>query len=338
MDLNNAALPRPQLSFACPPGGRSVEHSRIAESLGYERVWLFDSPSMYTDIWVSLARIADATERIGLGTGVAVPSMRHPMVTASAIAAVEELAPGRLVVAFGTGFTARLTMGQKPMRWSALVEYTRQVRALLDGAVVQIDGGACQMMHVDDLAPQRPIRVPLWVAPSGPKGMRAARDLGVEGVLVISPPDEPLDCAHRGLLVFGTVIRPGEDETSSRVLAAVGPSYTTTVHGLWDVAPALLSSIPGGQEWHARVNADRPDGERHLIVHRGHLSSVTDRDRDLVHAAGSTILGTGWTGDAASIAARLDDAAGRGITEILYIPAGPDVPAELEAFSKAAQL
>jgi hypothetical protein len=38
------------------------------------------------------------------------------------------------------------------MRWSALVEYTRQVRALLDGVVVQIDGGACQMMHVDDLA------------------------------------------------------------------------------------------------------------------------------------------------------------------------------------------
>ena len=27
-----------------------------------------------------------------------------------------------------------------------------------------------------------------------------------------------------------------------------------------------------------------------------------------------------------------------GFTEILYIPAGPDVPAELEAFSKAAQL
>src|SRR5271163_3716860 len=331
-------MSRPKISFACPPGLQSVERSQIAENLGYERAWLFDSPALYTDIWISLARIADATERIGLGTGVAVPSMRHPMATASAIAAVEALAPGRLVVAFGTGFTARVTMGQKPMTWKALTEYTRQVRKLLDGDVVEIDGGACQMMHVEDLAPDRPIAVPLWVAPSGPKGMRAARELGVDGVLVISPPTEPLDCTHRGLLVFGTVLRPGEDETSSRVLAAVGPSYATTVHGLWDLAPALLSSIPGGQEWHARVNAYRPYGERHLIVHRGHLSSVTDRDRDLVHAAGSMILGTGWTGDAASIAARLDEAAGCGITEILYIPAGPDVPAELEALSKAAQL
>jgi 5,10-methylenetetrahydromethanopterin reductase len=75
-----------------------------------------------TDIWISLARIADATERIGLGTGVAVPSMRHPMATAPAIAAIEALAPGRLVVAFGTGFTARVTMGQKPMTWKALTE------------------------------------------------------------------------------------------------------------------------------------------------------------------------------------------------------------------------
>ena len=129
---------------AYPPGLQSVEHSQIAENLGYERAWLFDSPALYTDIWISLARIADATKRIGLGTGVAVPSMRHPMATASAIAAVEARAPGRLVVAFGTGFTARVTMGQKPMTWKALTEYTRQVRRLLDGDVVEIDGGACQ--------------------------------------------------------------------------------------------------------------------------------------------------------------------------------------------------
>jgi|SRR5277367_1770064 alkanesulfonate monooxygenase SsuD/methylene tetrahydromethanopterin reductase-like flavin-dependent oxidoreductase (luciferase family) len=66
-------MARPKISFACPPGLQSVERSQIAEKLGYERAWLFDSPSLYTDIWISLARIADATERIGLGTGVAVP-------------------------------------------------------------------------------------------------------------------------------------------------------------------------------------------------------------------------------------------------------------------------
>ena len=319
------------------PGLQSVEHSQIAEKLGYERAWLFDSPALYTDIWISLARIADATERIGLGTGVAVPSMRHPMATASAIAAVEALAPGRLVVAFGTGFTARVAMGQKSMTWKALTEYTRQVRKLLDGDVVEIDGGACQMMHVGDLAPDRPIAVPLWVAPSGPKGFRAARELGVDGVLVVSPPNEPLDCAHRGLLVFGTVLRPGEDETSPRVLAAAGPGYTTSVHGLWEYAPDAVASIPGGAEWHEQVKAERPDGERHLVVHQGHLSTVTDRDRILVAAAGKPILESGWSANADSIAARMDEVGEQGITEVIYTPAGPDVPAELEAFAAAAQ-
>jgi len=330
-------MSRPKISFACPPGLQSVELSQVAEKLGYHRAWLFDSPSLYTDIWVSLARIADTTERIGLGTGVAVPSVRHPMVTASAITAIEALAPGRLVVAFGTGFTARVTMGQKSMTWKALTEYTRQVRKLLDGKVVEIDGGLCQMMHDADLAPERPIAVPLWVAPSGPKGMRAARELSVDGVLLVSPPTEPLDCAHRGLLVFGTVLAPGEDETSQRVLAAAGPGYTTSVHGLWEYAPDAVASVPGGAEWLERIKAERPEDERHLIVHRGHLSAVTDRDVDLVAAAGKSILECGWTGDRASIAARMDEAGEQGITEVIYTPAGPDVRTELEAFAAATQ-
>jgi 5,10-methylenetetrahydromethanopterin reductase len=33
----------------------------------------------------------------------------------------------------------------------------------------------------------------------------------------------------------------------------------------------------------------------------------------------------------------MDEAGEQGITEVIYIPAGPDVPAELEAFAAAAQ-
>jgi 5,10-methylenetetrahydromethanopterin reductase len=154
---------------------------------------------------------------------------------------------------------------------------------------------------------------------------------------VVSPPNEPLDCAHRGLLVFGTVLRPGEDETSQRVQAAAGPGYTTSVHGLWEYAPDAVASIPGGAEWHEQVKAERREGERHLVVHQGHLSTVTDRDRVLVAAAGKSILESGWSEDADSIAARMDEAGEQGITEVIYTPAGPDVPAELEAFAAAAQ-
>jgi 5,10-methylenetetrahydromethanopterin reductase len=33
----------------------------------------------------------------------------------------------------------------------------------------------------------------------------------------------------------------------------------------------------------------------------------------------------------------MDEAGEQGITEVIYTPAGPDVPAELEAFAAAAQ-
>ena len=76
------------------------------------RVWVYDSPALYGDIWMALGRAAEATPGGLLGTGVAIPSLRHAMVTAPAIGAIEELAPGRLTVAFGTGFTARQAMGK----------------------------------------------------------------------------------------------------------------------------------------------------------------------------------------------------------------------------------
>ncbi len=328
---------RPALSCALPPSAQIVEYARVAERLSYRRIWVFDSPALYGDLWIALARIAEGTDRIGLGSGVAVPSLRHPMVTASAIATIEELAPGRLVAAFGSGYTGRLVLGQKAMRWAALGAYVEQVRALLEGEVVDIDGGACQMVHSPGWAPPRPIRTPLWLAPSGPKGFAVAREIA-DGVLVTGPPEGSAErwggCA---LLTFGTVVRPGEDHTSPRLIEAAAPAYVGAYHAMWEWAPAALDGMPGGTRWAAAVRQERPEGQRHLAVHEGHLSFVTERDRPLVDAAGPAILTSGWTGDAHAIAARFDEVGAAGVTEIAYVPAGPDIPGELEAFAAAAQ-
>ncbi len=328
---------RPACSLALPPSSRAPEYAALAERLGYRRVWLFDSPALYGDIWVGLAMIAEATSIIGLGTGVAVPSMRHPLVTASAIATIEEMAPGRLVAAFGTGYTGRIAMGRRPMRWGDLAAYVRQVRGLLAGDVVEVEGAPAEMIHHDGFAPPRPVRVPLWVAPSGPKGYRVARDLDVPGVLSAGfPAEDQRGFPECGLLAMGTVVRAGEDHTSRRLIEAVGPAYTTGIHGMYEYAPAAVATVPGGADWLARLEEDRPDGQRHLGVHAGHLCAVTERDRGLVEAAGPALLQTGWTGDAAAVAARFDQAAECGVTEILYTPGGPDIPGELEAFVQAA--
>ena len=105
-----------RLSCAFATSMDTHEHIRIAESLGYERAWCYDSPALYPDVWVQLCRAAERTSTIGLGPGVLIPSLRHPMATAAAIGTLVELAgPDRVAVAVGTGFTGRLAMGQRPL-------------------------------------------------------------------------------------------------------------------------------------------------------------------------------------------------------------------------------
>ena len=135
-----------EISCGIPPGPRAVEHALVAEELGYERVWLYDSPALYPDVWVCLARIAEATTRIGFGPAVLVPSLRHVIVQANAIATVAALAPGRLVVAIGTGFTGRMTLGQRPLPWAWVADYIRQLRGLLAGETVDVDGARIRLM------------------------------------------------------------------------------------------------------------------------------------------------------------------------------------------------
>ena len=75
--------------------GEYRDFSQLAEELGYARLWVYDSPALYGDVWITLARTAEATERIGLGTGVMVPHLRHVLVTASALASVDEASSTR---------------------------------------------------------------------------------------------------------------------------------------------------------------------------------------------------------------------------------------------------
>jgi 5,10-methylenetetrahydromethanopterin reductase len=156
----------------------SPEHIAAAEQLGYDRAWLFDTPHESPDVWMMLALAAERTTRIGLGPGVLVPTLRHPMVNASATAALAALAPGRVAVAFGTGFAGARALGAAPTSWSYLADYVRAFRGLLTGAIVQWQGTRMKMMHPVGHAPARPIDVPILISALGPKGLAVATELG----------------------------------------------------------------------------------------------------------------------------------------------------------------
>jgi 5,10-methylenetetrahydromethanopterin reductase len=325
-----------RISCFLAPSKDAPTFARLAEELGYDGIYVYDSPSLFGDVWLSIGRMAEATSRITLGAGVAVPCLRHPMVTAAAIASIEELAPGRLVCGFGAGWSARFAMGQRSMRWEEMRQFFIQLRGLLNGETVEIDGAQCQMIHAPGFAPRRPIKTPLLAAASGPKGFEVARAVA-DGVFC----DREIQGGFEYCLKFavGTVLDPGEDHTSPRVRETAGPIYTTNFHGMFEIDPKMVDAMPGGVEWRARIETERPANERHLALHEGHLSAVTERDRPLLDAAGPLLLSaTGWTGTPDVVRGHFDEAARSGATEIVMAMAGPDIPRELRAFAKAAGL
>lgn len=317
-----------RLSCALVPTPRVPEQAALAERLGYERVWLADSPALYGDVWIAVAEAARATERIGLGTSVLIPSLRHVLATAAAIAHVEAIAPGRLRVAFGTGFTGRRMLGQKPLPLATLGRYVRQLRGLLAGEEVQVDGGVCRLMHPAGATAPLPLATPIWIAANGPKGAALAAEIADGLICAGVAPEGVSDAAA---LAFGTVLREGETFDAPAVLERIGPAIAVVWHGTYEAAGAAVDNLPGGAGWRAEVERF-PEASRHLYVHEGHLFELTDRDRRHLapELAGSTLSGT-----PAQLRGRVAGLAAQGITELVYWPLGDDLPGELERMREA---
>ena len=140
---------------------------RRAETLGWDAALQPDSQLRRRDTYVLLAAAARATERITLGTLLANPVNRHPTVTASSIATIDELARGRTLLGWGVGDTAVRLAGLKPARVSELEAATRLMRALLDGKDVEV--GADRPARLPHRRP-----VPIWIAAGGPRTLRMA--------------------------------------------------------------------------------------------------------------------------------------------------------------------
>ncbi len=215
---------------------------RRAETLGWDAAFQPDSQLRRRDTYVLLAAAARATERITLGPLIANPVNRHPTVTASSIATIDELAPGRTLLGWGVGDTAVRLAGLRPARVKELETSTRLMRALLDGESV-------------DVGAARPARlphhrsVPIWIAAGGPRTLRMAGSVA-DGVFIrvgTHPANiaTAVDAIHSGAAdagrdpssvrlgaVFHTVLvaEPGRAMTMAKSMAA----------GYYEYSPALF--------------------------------------------------------------------------------------------------
>ena len=319
-----------QISCALPPTPGTPDLVRHAEQLGYSRAWIYDTPALQLDVWMTLALAADRTERIGIGPGVLIPSNRHVLVTAAAIAHLESLAAGRTAYAFGTGFTGRHALGQRPLRWDDVAAYVRAVRAVLAGETAEVDGATVAMLHGPQQGPPRPIDPPFLIGASGSKGEATARELGA-GVISSSPVG---GFAWSVWLTMGTVLADGEDVNSERVLRSAGPGAAMAYHSGYQRQRPGFDSLPHAAVWRGSIESVDP-AVRHLELHRGHLTELNRHDQKVM--TGPIAVALSRSGSAAHWRDRLAAAADAGTTEVAFQPAGNDLHRELEAFIDAAR-
>jgi probable F420-dependent oxidoreductase len=76
-----------------------VEAARLAEQVGYDGIW---SAETSHDPFLPLALAAQATERIKLGTGIAVAFARNPMTLATVANDLQALSRGRFMLGLGS--------------------------------------------------------------------------------------------------------------------------------------------------------------------------------------------------------------------------------------------
>lgn len=305
-------------------------HVELAEELGYHTAWCYDSPTLVSDVWMALALAAQRTERIKLGPGVLVPNLRHVVTTAAAVATLEALAPGRVVIGVGAGATARLALGQRPLSWSEVTAYTVALRALLRGEVTEWDGALVTLNQADGHGAPRPLHTPVIIAAQGPKGLAAAR-VAADGVFSVGPTGGFPWVAE---LLVGTVLDPGEDPGSPRALAAGGPAAALFYHLMYGGRSwGDVSALPGGDEFRRRVEA-LPADRRHLALYRGSTLALNELDEGIVTGEVTTALGTAASAEAWQ--ARLAASAAAGVTEVVFQPAGPDIERKLRTFMAMA--
>jgi probable F420-dependent oxidoreductase len=141
---------------------RTVDLARRAEANGFTYGWLFDSHVLWREPYVLLTLMAQATERMRLGTCVTNPGTREPSVTASSLAVLNEISGGRMDLGIGRGDSARRILGKPPTTMKTLEEAISVIRALVEGRSVAFEGQELQLPWTGRW------NLPVWVAGYGP--------------------------------------------------------------------------------------------------------------------------------------------------------------------------
>lgn len=317
-----------EINCVFAPTMSTPDHIALAEKIGYERAWVYDSPTIYADSAMTLGFAAAKTSTIRLGISVITEHLRHLATNAALVAYLSTLAPD---LGVGSGFTSAALLGKKPSKWADVERYIRALRGLLRGEEVEWNGAVLKLQHGDRSGVRLPGAVPIFVSAHGPKGIEVARRVG-DGV--VTNPTHRERISFEGpvqLTYYGTVMEDGEAYNDPRVIDAAGPGAALALH-LGKYGP--LAGMPEATGHGAAIEAIAEE-KRLSALHLGHL--IEPNDIDLQFLTGDVVQRGTLTGTRAEIGEKLLALQEEGASGVLYQPGGSDIPRELEAFFDAAQ-
>ncbi len=323
-----------------------VDYVVEAERLGFSHVWAADSQMIWSDVYAIMALIAARTSTIRIGTGVAVPSTRTAPVTAAAHATINQLAPGRVFCAVGTGNTAMRIMGHPPMRVGEFDQYLYDLRGFLDGREVEYEfrGTSTSVRHVmpEDGFVRFSPRIPMYVSAFGPKALAVAVRHG-DGLITSLPntPDAVQSLWGRlrrtareqmlGInrtkfpianLTTMVVLRDGETLNSERVKRQAGAFAIASLHYTYEQMvqfgrrpPTDLSDM--WDDYVRQVELTPPE-RRHQRIHLGHNCWVIPEEEQFVTP--ELIDRTCMVGTPEQLRTRVDQLYAAGLDQLVILP------------------
>lgn len=330
----------------------------LAEKRGFTHAWLYDSQMLASDVYAALALCAATTKKIFLGPGVTNPASRIAPMTASAIASINALAPGRTILGIGTGNTARRTLGLPAARLDMLREHIRVCRDLLAGKTTPYQEGERRRM-IKFLNPKSGAiniqkKVPIYMAASGAKSLQLAGEIA-DGVILFGAVHPSLIEFHLNHIRVGAErvgrnpkklyvlcmttfhqTKPGERLETPRVRKAVGP-FVTSSSNLIAFASPNPEDLPADlrEDLVAFKNAyrvpDEPIETRHLKLYSDYLQGFKKEHEPLVTE--KMIRATTLTGSREEVIDSIHAMRKAGINQVA-IQAVTDPKETIEAFSK----
>lgn len=165
----------------CHPVPMVADFVQQCETAGFNGVGILDSQLLERDCFVSMAAAVQATRQIQVASAVTNPATRHPSVVASAAQTVAELAPGRVQLWIGRGYSSTATIGIPPATVRQMRHAVITMKDLMAGETVTFGPAATSRMRHGGQAPPPPI----YIAATGPRVMKVAGEVA-DGALLMT--------------------------------------------------------------------------------------------------------------------------------------------------------